>query len=385
MRIAAVTLFALNIPFVESFQHSTKARTFSDSIIVRIMSDDGFVGYGEGVARPYVTGETVESALQYMQRTLWPRISRVSIPNVVPGPDPIAALTPIETALGDSQDSGVIAWNAAHCGFEVALIDCCLARQQLSLAALLPPKRQTVVYSGVITASTEEKALQVAKYLKLFGLTQIKVKIGTGDDKPRLVAIRKALGEQCSLRVDANGAYSVSQALVVIRELTDLCLASIEQPIHRGDPVELAELRADSTIPIMVDESLVTEADARALVATRACDSFNLRLSKCGGISRTLKIARIAAEAGLRMQLGSQVGETAVLSAAGRHVAAFLDDPQFVEGSFGKMLLVEDVSELPVQFGHGGKAPLLGGPGLGIHVREDVLLKYAQTVVRCGA
>ena len=77
MKIASATLYALRIPFVESFSHSTKTRTFSDSIIVRLVSEDGVTGYGEGVPRPYVTGETVETCLGYMQNQLWPAIACV--------------------------------------------------------------------------------------------------------------------------------------------------------------------------------------------------------------------------------------------------------------------------------------------------------------------
>lgn len=382
MRIIQGTIFPLKIPFVESFRHSSKDRTFSDSIIVRLVSDDGSVGYGEGVARPYVTGETVETAVAYMQQELWPKVAATEFAELRPGSDPLAVLAPVDSALGSSDGAIVIAWHSARCAFELAIVDCLLIRHRLSLAALLPPKRKTIVYSGVITASSDDKAMQIAKYLKLFGLTQVKVKIGTGDDKRRLTAIRTVVGDQCSIRVDANGAYSETEALAVIKELEELRVVSVEQPIPRGTHDELARLKAGSAIPIMVDESLVTVADAEALVVAHACDAFNLRISKCGGIRRTLQMAEVAAKAGLRVQLGSQVGETAILSAAGRHLAAYLDDPWFVEGSFGKMLLVEDVSELPVQFGHGGKAPLLNGPGLGVKVRDDVLTKYVERVIQ---
>jgi muconate cycloisomerase len=103
-------------------------------------------------------------------------------------------------------------------------------------------------------------------------------------------------------------------------------------------------------------------------------------LSKNGGIGRTLELARIAIRAGLKLQLGCQVGETAILSAAGRHVAAYLEDLVFVEGSYGSLLLTEDVSENNITFGQGGKAPALQGPGLGVKVSEDRLRKYAHTI-----
>ena len=83
--------------------------------------------------------------------------------------------------------------------------------------------------------------------------------------------------------------------------------------------------------------------------------------------------------------MGSQVGETAILSAAGRHLAAHLPEVAFVEGSYGTLLLTEDVSAEGVRFGHRGVAPVLTGPGLGIRVLEDRLRKYACSVVELGA
>ncbi len=75
------------------------------------------------------------------------------------------------------------------------------------------------------------------------------------------------------------------------------------------------------------------------------------------------------------------MGETAILSAAGRHLAAWLPDVAFVEGSYGTLLLSEDVSVEPVRFGHGGRAPLLPGPGLGVEVVEGRLQRYTERVV----
>jgi len=129
----------------------------------------------------------------------------------------------------------------------------------------------------------------------------------------------------------------------------------------------------------MVDESLVTLDDAQALIAERAVDYFNIRVSKCGGLARSREIAARAATAGVRLQIGSQVGETAILAAAGRHLAAALPETAFVEGSFGTLLLTEDVSAESVRFGHRGEAPLLTGPGLGVNVLEERLRRYAQT------
>ncbi len=384
MRIVSATLLALKIPFVESFRHTAKTRTFSDSIVVRLTAENGVTGYGEGLARPYVTGETVESSLEYMQKVLWPAIARIDDFEISQNSNPIQSLASMERSLPDKRAQGVVAWNAARAAFELALVDCLLKNQKLSLSKILPPRRTTVIYSGVITASATEKVIQVAKYFKLFGITQVKVKIDGKNDRKRLLAVRETMGKDASIRIDANGAFSLNGAAKILNGLSDIRIDCVEQPIPRGNPSDLAKLKSELKIPIMTDESLVTVEDAEQLISAKACDFFNLRISKCGGILRTLQIARLAQEAGIKLQLGAQVGETVILSAAGRHVAAYLDRVDFVEGSYGTMLLTEDIGDEKINFGHGGKAPVLRGEGLGVRVREEILRKYVDKVIECG-
>jgi muconate cycloisomerase len=384
MRIVAATIFALRLPFAESFRHSAQERSFSDSFIVRVRAEDGTVGYGEGVARPYVTGETVETSIAHIAESLWPAVTTTDYPELIPGPDPLETLAPIERSLPDFVTRGVLAWHAARTAVELALVDCLLRRRRLSLARVLAPVRQLVIYSGVITAGTIQKAVQHARYFKLFRLQQVKLKLCGTNDCERVAAVRRTVGPEVSLRVDANGAYDVPRAIAILNCLKQFDIAVAEQPLRRGDPQELAQVREASPIPVMADESLVTLADAQALIEARACDYFNLRLSKCGGLSRTLRMARMAAGAGVRLQLGCQVGETAILSAAGRGLAAHLPEIDFVEGSYGNLLLAEDIGKDSINFGHGGRAPLLKGAGLGLGVREEILGKYAHSITALG-
>ncbi|GJD15834.1 hypothetical protein RIVM261_007900 [Rivularia sp. IAM M-261] len=183
MKIIEATITPLKIPFTESFSHSTKSRTYSDSIVVKLKAADGTIGYGEAVARPYVTGETVESCLQFMASTIWEHIKHIDYPE--PEPD-ISWLYKISETIPTAKSQGVIAFNAAKAGFELALLDCLLKSQNLSLSTILPPKRNTVIYSGAITSSSIEKAVKNAKSFKLFGLKHIKVKVTGEEDFSRL-------------------------------------------------------------------------------------------------------------------------------------------------------------------------------------------------------
>jgi muconate cycloisomerase len=376
VRLVAGTVYALGIPFVETFRHSASERRWSDSVVVRVQDEAGTEGFGEGVARPYVTGETPETVVRSLVEDLWPAVADRQVPEGG-GPE---ALSAIGALIPDPRPAGIVAGHAARAALETAVVDCALRRRQWSLARWLPPRRSKVVYSGIITAGSLDAARQHARQLKVVGFRDVKVKVGFPHDEARVGAVRETLGPPVRLRLDANGAWTLDQAVATLRALAKFDVACVEQPLPRGAVEELARLKAATGVPVMVDESLVTLGDAEALIAARAADYFNLRVSKCGGLTRTLDMAARAAAAGVRLQVGCQVGETAILSAAGRHLAAGLPDVDFVEGSFGTLLLVEDVSVEPVRFGHRGEAGLLTGPGLGVRIDEGRLRRYARTV-----
>ncbi|MEM6433687.1 MAG: enolase C-terminal domain-like protein [Cyanobacteria bacterium P01_D01_bin.115] len=389
MKIVAATIFALQIPFVEAFAHSIRHRAYSDAMVVRVVAADGTVGYGEAIARPYVTGETVESCLQFMTNTLWPAVLQQDYPppsvDASTGVDwlnQVSLTLPNNPAGSEPPDPSVVAWHAARTGWELALVDCLLQSAGRSLGEILPPQRATVTYSGVITASGIEQAVKVAKRFKQFGLSHLKVKVTGRDDRARVAAIRDAVGAEPLIRLDGNGAYTVESAIAACDTLAEFAIASAEQLIPRGNPADYAQLQAATAIPQIADESLITLADAQALIAAQACQGFNLRLSKCGGLAQTLAIARLAEQANVFVQVGCQVGETAILSAAGRHLAAGLPQVKFVEGSYGKLLLGQDISRIPVQFGYRGQAPVLTRPGLGVEVQDEAIAAHAHQTLR---
>jgi len=377
MKLVSATIYTLRIPFTESFKHSAKERTFCDSVVIRVRDAAGTEGFGEGVPRPYVTGETSEAMVQHLARDLWPAVAELELPTLRDEAD----LDALDVFIPQQEIPGILSDNASRAALELAVFDCILRRQHLSATQILRPRRQKVVYSGVIGAGPLAKTLGHARQMKLVGLRHIKVKVGTEDDITRLQAIREVFGHEVSLRLDANGAWSLNQAITILNALAPLDLAAVEQPLARGPVADLVHLKQATSVPLMVDESLVTLADAEALIDQQAVDYFNVRVSKCGGLARSLAIARRAAGAGIGVQIGSQVGETAILSAAGRHLAATLEAVAFVEGSYGSLLLSEDVSTDGVRFGHRGEAPVLTGPGLGIRVLEGRLRKYAREVI----
>lgn len=387
-RVVSVHVYPLSIPFVEAFVHASSDRRASDSVLVALSLDDGTVGWGEGVPRPYVTGETQDFMVAMLKgpladlvlgRTFEAPRSVDELERLLPAIPTSGTASGTASGKANGATSDVLAPNASRCALELALVDALLRSEKMSLREILPPRIERVLYSAAVTSARVEGTLRIAKRLRLVGFSHWKVKVGFEDDQERLEQLRTFLGPDVSLRVDANAAWDLEESIVRLDAWRPLNIAAVEEPLGRSRSKDLPALRRHGVPPIVVDESFVTVDDARQLIANEGVDIFNLRLSKLGGLGPTLALARMAREAHCHYQLGCQVGETAILSAAGRHVAAHLD-PLFTEGSFGSHLLAEDVATQPISFGHGGYGTLLRGPGLGIEVRRDRVERYATAV-----
>ncbi len=377
MKIVSACIYILNIPFVESFGHNLCERNHADSVVVKLTGECGASGFGEGVARPYVTGETKEKSVEYIRSTLLPGIIGADLS----GTDIRRSLTLINRFLPAQDASDPVAWNASRSAVELAAIDCLLHSRNASLNVILPSESQEVTYSGVITSGSIETVEKVSLRCVAAGIENIKLKVCKAADVEAVGIVRDIVGNTTSIRLDANGAFNRDTILPFLTSVSKYEIECIEQPIPRGNPTDLAEVRSASPIRVMADESVVSIRDAVELIEKKAVDHFNLRISKCGGLHSMLAIAEIARSAGIGIQLGCHVGETAILSAAGRHAAAHLEDLRFVEGSFSTHLLVEDIAQEDLVFGRGGNAPVLTDPGLGITVREEILHKYAQSTI----
>ncbi|HEX2928922.1 MAG TPA: enolase C-terminal domain-like protein [Candidatus Binatia bacterium] len=375
-RIEDVTIYRLRIPFHQAFHHALQSREESDAVVVKITGRDGRTGYGESLPRSYVTGETTESMIARIRDYLAPKIFEASF---APGWETLEYLQAVHADWTRNDDCSVpvVAWNAAFCAVELALLDWSLRADGCALADLLAPARYEVVYSGVISADAPTDAAKLGSRMARLGLRQIKVKVGTSDDAARLEAVRQAVGDQVELRADANGAWSANEAIEQLGRLARFKLHAIEQPVPADDLEGMKQVREQAGIAVMADESLVTSEQARRLVELGACDLFNIRISKCGGITGSLAIAKLAHDAAIKIQVGAQVGETGILSAAGRTFAAHVPDLVYAEGSFGTWLLTEDVTFENVAFGLGGHAPLLKTRGLSVIVKEEALERLA--------
>lgn len=383
MQVKELTAFVVRIPLKKRIKHASHTRTETDNVVVRVRLNDGSIGWGEGVPREYVTGESAESALDLL------KISNLKS-QLVECRDFAGALRIVEAfqPAAVAGDTRAVQGNAARCAVELALLDAfgrAFGEPMCNVTKYLAPDlfefRDRVQYSGAITSARKGIKIRMASWRwRVFGVKHLKVKVGMeGHDDPyRLKMIRGRLGKNVNIRVDANEAWPASIAAEKIRELEPFGISAVEQPVSHAEADQLAEIRRHVKTPIMLDESLCGMVDAERAAAHGLCDLFNLRLSKCGGFIQSLRLAQFAAKHGLGYQLGCQVGETAILSTAGRHFATSVKNLVAIEGSFDRHLVQYALGDEDVTFGWGGWAPALVRTGLGIGIQEDLVERLAM-------
>jgi L-alanine-DL-glutamate epimerase-like enolase superfamily enzyme len=374
MRVVELEARHIRIALKRTVTHASHARSDTDNILVRCVLSDGAVGHGEGVPRDYVTGETVNSAFELLNQADLAKQLDADCPD-------FASAVHLAERLklpADPGDDRMIRGNAARCAVELAVFDAfgrALGEPLTKVTELVAPElykfRAEVRYSGVITNPRGLKKRLVPLIYRIAGFEQVKLKVGISgqDDVKRTRLVRRWLGSKVDLRVDANEAWSPGEVVDRVKELEPFGISSFEQPVRHEDVSCLAEVRKQVKTPIMLDESLCGEVDAERAVQHGWCDLFNLRLSKCGGFIPSLRLAQLARRHGLGYQLGCQVGETAILSAAGRHFATSVEGLRYLEGSFDRHLVWERLSQEDITFsGRGGRAPALVGCGTGVTI-----------------
>lgn len=355
---------SLRLGFRLEIAHSLAARSHTDNVIVIVRADSGAIGYGECVPRDYVTGETSATVARTLNDLL-PRLNGAVFDSPASVCSFLAAMVTPERLAANP---------AAFCALELALLDCAGRHWKLPLAELLgiPQAGEPLVYSMVVTLMNDVALTAMLRLTREAGFTQVKLKVD-GDDPVKLTArARDILGDGIELRIDANCAWTRENAPGFLDGLADLGVVSVEQPLPPRDLDGLAGLRGTGVL-ITLDESVASLADVRKVARAGAADVLNIRISKCGGLLPSLAMIDAARSEGIGVQLGAQVGETSILSAAGAHLAAGTPFFHWREGCFGTHLLDRDISDTPLMFGLGGIVSPPDGWGLGITVDPGLI------------
>ncbi|GAB3896355.1 mandelate racemase/muconate lactonizing enzyme family protein [Spirosoma agri] len=365
MKITAIKLYRFDIPLKAPIAISLGTIENARNILVEIQTDERITGWGEGSPFWMIVGETQASGLAAADD-----MARLLI-----GRDPLD----IEGCIG-----AVTRYLPGHpttrSAFDMALHDIAAKTAGMPLYQFLGGSKRSLITDETIYISSPERMVDDALRIQAKGAEAIKVKLGTTlrDDIGRVEAIRKAIGDTIPIRTDANQGWDVVTASGVLRAIGDWNVQYCEQPIKRHDIAGLRQIRRNTTVPIMADESLFDSTDAIRLVREEAVDYFNIKLSKSGGIFDALKINAIAEAAGIPCMIGC-MSESRLALTANAHYAAARQNVRFcdLDGCF------EHASD-PIQGGitySGYQIELPDAPGIGAEVDPAFLRQCPVTTI----
>lgn len=374
---------SLAIPMRHKVGHAAAQRVCSEPIVFSVELADGTIGFGETHPREYVSGESLADVKRSIREIFLPLLIDMHPANFGEAIETLAALPTL-----DSEGRPI---TAARAAVEIALFDAygtAFQRTLESIAGYLdergfepPGSRDTCRYTIVLPSGSPRKSAKLARLARLARIRNYKVKVGDDEDDARLRAVCRVLKRplargSATLTIDANMAWDVDAAKRKLYAWRDLPIQCVEQPLPKVAPEQWGKLADESPFPLMPDESLITDIDAQSLIDAGGAGWFNIRLSKNGGFVPSLKLAILARRHGIPIQLGCMVGETSILSAAGRWFLQMTPGVRRVEGSFGRLLLDDDVVSRPLRFGLGGRWRPMSGHGLGIKVDRDRLKRF---------
>ncbi|NOT24761.1 MAG: hypothetical protein HOP16_01550 [Acidobacteria bacterium] len=360
IQIREFRFLTLAVPFKTAFRHAAAERSETSSVWIEAFGD-GAVGYGESCPRPYVTGETIDSAREFFVE--YESSLRLRVRDV-------ASLRAWMSEHADAIDRNPAAW----CALELATLDLIARHAAVTVESLLglAALDGRFYYTAVLGDMGIDAFQATAERYRKLGFTDFKVKL-SGDldhDRRKLSSLREHPGIR--IRVDANNLWQTAEPAISFLTALDTPLFAVEEPVAPGQFDLLAHIAGDIGCQIVLDESISRSSQVTPLLADPSLWLVNLRVSKMGGLLRSLDLAEAVRHAGIGLIVGAQVGETSLLTRAALTVAhASRERLVAQEGAFGTMLLERDVCEPPLMFGRGGAIeaaayPMLATPGFGI-------------------
>jgi o-succinylbenzoate synthase len=323
------TLQRLSIPFREPFVTATGVFSARDLVLLRLEGSDGTVGYGE--AAPFEPYDGV----------------------------------PLERAVAALSGGGGRRPPQARAAEEIARMDLEARQEDRPLAE---PARDALPVNLTLPAGPPEEVAERAREGARAGYACFKVKVGLPEDVERVAAVRDAVGSWPALRVDANRAWSVDEAVTRIRELERFDLEFVEQPCRSLE--DLRQVRGRVSTPIAADESVGSARAVRRAVEMEACDVVNIKLAGAGGFKAAREALRLARARGLGAFLSSTLDGPWGIAAALQLAAS--EDIQLACG-LATLELFDSPLARALPSPRNGTIKVPTGPGLGVEVSEDLL------------
>lgn len=357
--IARIELSRVRIPLKVPFITSLGPNHEADNVVVVITTRDGIIGHGECSPFWPINGETAETCL-----AVGHQLGKALLGRDATGIEDAHAL----------MDRLIFANNSIKSAFDIALHDIAAEHAGLSLSAYLGGvKNSALMTDYTVSIGAPEKMAANAVDIVRNGFTVIKVKLGYNGDQDieRIRAIRDAIGPTIPLRIDANQGWDPETAMHVLNALGQFNIQHCEEPIPRWQFMEMRRVKEASPIPIMADESCCDHHDAERLIALGACQRFNIKLGKSGGLFKARKIIALAEAAGMEVQIGGFL-ESRLAFTASAHLALTSKAVKHCDMDT-PLMFTSDPVEGGLRYGPKGELTVPTGPGLGARTAQQWL------------
>jgi len=344
--LRSITVKPLQIPFIVAFRHASAERSETSTLWAEVLSEAGVVGCGESCPREYVTGESLDTAQAFASRHARGLRDRIV---------DLASLRAWMVSNAQDIDANPAAW----CAIELAILDALAKERNQTVERLLslPELEGEFHYTAVLGDAPTEAFRATTEQYRRFGFSDFKLKL-SGDldrDRAKMEVMRGLETRPVRVRADANNLWSEAEEAIGFVQSLDYPFFAIEEPLGPNQYDQLALMTDELGCRVILDESLLRVEQLAALPGPPARWMINVRVSKMGGLLRSLSVVDAARRSALGVIVGAQVGETSLLTRAALTVARAAGDALVAhEGAFGTRLLAHDVCDPPLMFGQGG-------------------------------
>lgn len=363
MKITEVRLGKISVPLRVPFKTALRSVSSVEDVIVEIHTDTGEIGYGEAPPTGVITGDTTGAIIGAIQDHIGKSIIGMDVDD-------------LEDVLQKIQ-SCIVKNTSAKAAVDMAVWDLYGQLYKIPVYKLMGGAKKSIITDITISVNSPEEMARDAEDAVKRGYDCLKVKVGANPalDVERLSAVRKAIGNDICVRIDANQAWQPKEAVQILNRMQEqgLQIEFVEQPVPAHDFEGLKYVTERSYVPVLADESVFSPEDAVKIMQMRAADLVNIKLMKCGGLYNALKIASAAEVYGVECMIGCMLEAKISVNAA-------------VELACAKKIITKIDLDGPVLC---REDPIIGGavfnekeitvsdePGLGIKGIEEGRLTY---------
>jgi L-Ala-D/L-Glu epimerase len=367
MKIIDIQWHTYRLPFLHKFHTAHGVLDTREGMIVQVTTNGGATGVGEIAPLPTFNGGSLADACAFL-----------------PKMDGHLYHTTLHEALELLAAEKVTTKTASTlCGLEIAILDALGKSMDCSVSTLLSPSaftpRAVVPVNAVISAKSTKAAVETALHAKKNGFSCVKLKVGLGlsisEEVERIATVRDAIGPTMHLRLDANEAWQLEEAIAILSQCTPYDIQYIEQPMKAQDLVGMRALRQKTPIPIAVDEAIHNLKSVYLVLDSEVADILIIKPQFAGGLRISQQMIQAASERGVGCVITSTI-EAGIGLAAELHLAAASPQITLECGLATLPLLADDLlaEELLLRDGF---LIVPTGPGLGVELDQQALDRYA--------